>query len=81
MASYINMESKSKSLADAQDSRIGVRPLAVWKGFLACPLIYIFIFSYRDTNNCIFMDNGEKQFLILTYLSYEELESMTIFRY
>ena len=81
MASYINMDSNSKSLADAQDFRIGVRPLAVWKGFLASAHLYIFIISYGDTDNCIFMDNGEKQFLIFIYFSYKEIESITIFRY
>ena len=73
MASYIDMDTNAKSLADAHDSRIGVRPLTVWKGFLSSALLYIFIISYGDTDNCIFMDNGEKQFLIFIYFSYKEL--------
>ena len=34
MAGYIDMDTDAKSLAYPQDSRIGLRPLAVWKRLL-----------------------------------------------
>ena len=61
VCSYINIDTNAKSLAYPQDSRIGVRPLAVWKRLLVSALLYIFIISYGDTDDSIFMNNGGKQ--------------------
>ena len=49
-ANSIAMDTDAKSLAYPNDSRIGVRPSAAWKGLLAST----FMFDSHEARKCLF---------------------------
>ena len=60
MANCIDMDTNAQSFAYPQDFQIEGQPSAIWRRLLTRAVLYIFIISYGDTDDYIFMDNGGK---------------------